>query len=107
VHHSRRLARIRLPNQSGTVAYLSKNQSSSNRSRISYKPPCRGVPATRSSSWDRSRTHPCFLFAGTPVAASTAFGAVVGPDELPVEFRIELMSGVVAQIQPRENMNVP
>ena len=47
-----------------------------------------------------------FRFAGTPVAVSTAFGAVVEPDELPVEFGVELMSGVVAQIQSRENMNV-
>jgi len=27
-------------------------------------------------------------------------------DKLPVEFNLELMSGVVAQIQLRENMNV-
>jgi hypothetical protein len=50
-------------------------------------------------------------FAGTPVAVPTAPGAVVEPEELPVEFRVELsvelMSRVVAQIQSRENMNVP
>jgi hypothetical protein len=42
----------------------------------------------------------------TAVAVSAARGAIVEPDELPVEFGVELMSGVVAQIQLRENMNV-
>jgi hypothetical protein len=41
-------------------------------------------------------------FAATPVAVSTALAAVVEPDELPVELSVELMSGVVAQIQSRE-----
>ena len=36
-------------------------------------------------------------FAGTPADVS-ARGAVVEPDELSVEFRGEVMSGVVAQI---------
>ena len=49
--------------------------------------------------------------AGTTVAVSTTLDAVVEPDELTVEYGVEfsvcLMSGVVAQIQPRENMNVP
>src|SRR5258706_6963404 len=47
-------------------------------------------------------------FAGTPVAV---FDAVGEAGELTVEFGVELsvglMSGVVAQIQPRGNMNVP
>ena len=42
----------------------------------------------------------------TPVVVSAACGAIVGPDELLVEFNVELMSGVVAQIQLRENVNV-
>ena len=46
-------------------------------------------------------------FAGTPVSVRTALGAAVEPDELPVEFSVELMSGVVTQIQLRENINVP
>jgi hypothetical protein len=50
-------------------------------------------------------------FGGTrleaaPVASSDARGAIVEIDKLPVEFNLELMSGVVAQIQLRENMNV-
>jgi hypothetical protein len=53
-------------------------------------------------------------FAGTrlvtTVAVSTTLDAVVEPDELTVEcgveFSVGLMSGVVAQIQPRENINV-
>jgi hypothetical protein len=49
-------------------------------------------------------------FAGTPVPVSTALCAVAELDELTVECGVELsvdlMSGVVAQIQPRENMNV-
>jgi hypothetical protein len=36
-------------------------------------------------------------FAGMPAGVS-ALGAVVEPDELPVEFSGEVMSGVVAQI---------
>ena len=45
-------------------------------------------------------------FAGTPVLISTALGAAAEPNALPLEFRVGLMSGVVAQIQPRENMNI-
>ena len=54
-----------------------------------------------------------FRFAGIrlpamPVGVSTALGAVV---EFTAEFWFELsvglMSGVVAHIQPRENMNIP
>ena len=49
-------------------------------------------------------------FAGTRVAVSTALAAVEEADELTVEcgveLRVGLMSGVVAQIRPRENMNV-
>jgi hypothetical protein len=45
-------------------------------------------------------------FAGTPVLISTALGAAAEPDALPLEFRVGLMSGVVAQIQRRENMNI-
>ena len=48
-------------------------------------------------------------FAGKRLAVSTAFAAVGEADELTVECGVELsvglMSGVVAQIQPRENMN--
>ena len=46
-------------------------------------------------------------FAGTPVPVSTALGAEAEPDELEVEFSVGLMSGVVAHIQSRENINVP
>ena len=46
-------------------------------------------------------------FARTPIPDSTALGGAAEPDELPVEFRVDLMSGVVAQIEPRENGNVP
>ena len=50
-------------------------------------------------------------FVVTTVAVSTTLDAVVEPDELTVgygvEFSVCLMSGVVAQIQPRENMNIP
>ena len=45
-------------------------------------------------------------FAGTLIPISTALGAAAEPDALPVEFRVGLMSGVVAQIQPRENMYI-
>ncbi len=49
-------------------------------------------------------------FAGTPAAVSTALGAVVKPEELLVELRVEfsvgLISGVVAQIQSPENSNI-
>ena len=49
--------------------------------------------------------------AGTPVPVSTILGAVVESGELTIEcgvkLNVGLMSGVVAQIQPRENMNVP
>ena len=45
-------------------------------------------------------------FAVTPVAVSTALGAVEW-GERPVEFGVERMFGFVAQIQPRENTNVP
>lgn len=49
--------------------------------------------------------------AGTPVAVSTILGAVVESGEFTIEcgakLNVGLMSGVVAQIQPRENMNVP
>ena len=38
-----------------------------------------------------------------PVTVSTVLGAVVEPDELAGELKFELMSGVVAQIQSREN----
>jgi hypothetical protein len=48
-------------------------------------------------------------FAGTPVVLLTGFAAVGEADELAVECGVELsvglMSGVVAQIRPRENMN--
>jgi len=48
--------------------------------------------------------------AGTPVPVSTILGAVVESGELTIEcgvkLNVGLMSGVVAQIQPRENMNV-
>jgi len=43
-----------------------------------------------------------FRFAATPVAVSTALGAEVDPDEFPVEPSVELMCGVVAQIQSQE-----
>jgi hypothetical protein len=50
-------------------------------------------------------------FVVTTVAVSSTLDAVVEPDELTVECGAELnagvMFGVVAQIQPRENMNVP
>jgi hypothetical protein len=50
-------------------------------------------------------------FAGMPVPISTILGAVVESGELTIEcgvkLNVGLMSGVVAQIQPRENMNVP
>jgi len=50
-------------------------------------------------------------FGGTPAAVSTALNAVVERDELTVacevELRVDIMSGVVAQIQPLEKMNVP
>jgi hypothetical protein len=50
-------------------------------------------------------------FAGTrleapPSAVSIAFGDVVESDKRRVESNVELMSGVVAQIQLRENRNV-
>ena len=54
-----------------------------------------------------------FTFAGTrltgmPVGVSTALGAVGGfIVESWFELSVGFMSGVVAQIQPRENMNVP
>jgi len=38
-------------------------------------------------------------FAGTPLAISSALGDVVESDGRPVESNVELMSGVVAQIQ--------
>jgi hypothetical protein len=48
--------------------------------------------------------------AGTTVAVSTVLDAVVEPDERTVECGVELiagvMFGVVAQIQPGENINV-
>jgi hypothetical protein len=44
-------------------------------------------------------------FAGRLLAVLPFSGAVVGPDDLPVEFRVELMSGVVTQIDWREKMN--
>ena len=40
-------------------------------------------------------------FAGTPLLISTALGAAAERNALPVELRVGLMSGVVAQIQPR------
>ena len=50
-------------------------------------------------------------FAGTPVPISTILGAVLESGEFTIECGVKLsvgpMSGVVAQIQPRENMNVP
>jgi hypothetical protein len=45
-------------------------------------------------------------FATTPLAISTALGGVE-PGERPVEFGVERMSDFVAQIQLRENTNVP
>ena len=49
--------------------------------------------------------------AGTTVAVSSTLDAVVEPDEVTVEcgveFSVGLMSGVVAHIQARENINVP
>ena len=49
-----------------------------------------------------------FRFAGTPVPISIALSAVGALTvEYGVELGIELMSGVVAQIQLRENINVP
>jgi hypothetical protein len=45
-------------------------------------------------------------FGATPVAVSIASG-VVEADERSVEFGVERMFGFVAQIQPRENTNVP
>ena len=51
-----------------------------------------------------------FEFAGMTFAGKKV-AAVGEADELAVEcgveFSVELMSGVVAQIQPRENINVP
>ena len=50
-------------------------------------------------------------FAVPPAAAPTAIGAVESPDELlvesEIEFSVELISGVVAQIESRENSYVP
>jgi hypothetical protein len=49
-------------------------------------------------------------FADKAANVSTALG-VVEPDALPLEFTVEpsvdFMSGVVAQIQTQENMDVP
>jgi hypothetical protein len=41
-----------------------------------------------------------------PVGSSDIRGTIVEFDKLPVEFSLEFMSGVVAQIELRENMNV-
>lgn len=50
-------------------------------------------------------------FGAKRVAVSTALGAVESPDERLVEsgieFSVELISGVVAHIQSRENRNAP
>jgi hypothetical protein len=50
-------------------------------------------------------------FGVTPAAVSTALGAVESPDDPLVEsgfeFSVELISGVVAQIQSPENRSVP
>ena len=45
-------------------------------------------------------------FTATPVAVSIALGSVEW-GERPVEFGVERMFGFVAQIQPRENADVP
>jgi hypothetical protein len=45
-------------------------------------------------------------FAGTLIPISTALFAAAEPEALRVEFRVGFMSGVVAQSQPRENMNI-
>ncbi|MFY9659494.1 MAG: hypothetical protein WAJ97_02660 [Terriglobales bacterium] len=43
-------------------------------------------------------------FGGKPVVVVTATVVVEARDKIPVEFAVELISGVVAQIEPRENM---
>jgi hypothetical protein len=46
-------------------------------------------------------------FARTPAGVSSGLGAIAEPDEFPVELTVDLMSGVVAQMQLQENINDP